>query len=158
MRVGRERRGWSQQDMANRLAEMGEPIDRATLARTESGARGLALDDALLYAAALDASPVGLLFPEDDEAPVALGPKFRVRSAYARRWLMGLAPLPVFIAHESPGTLSDEELLATVKTADGKVLTREEADERTRLHEALPAARCAVAGRDGGCLRPGRGQ
>ena len=137
--------------MANRLAEMGEPIDRATLARTESEARGLSLDDALLYAAALDASPVGLLFPKDDDAPVALGPQFRVRSEYARRWLMGLAPLPVFIDHKAPGTLSEEELLETpVRTADGKVLTRQENDERARFHEAsLPLERWKAYQRPG---------
>ncbi len=87
MRKARERKGWSQQDMADRLAEMGEPTDRATLARTETRARGLSLDDAMAYAAALGASFTHMVCPLDNAEPVALASKLVLPSRQVRDWI-----------------------------------------------------------------------
>lgn len=97
MRYLRERRRWSQQDLADRLAEMGNPTDRATIARTETLTRGLSLDDAVLYAAALGGSLTHMVAtpapPLSDETPIAIGPKFVVPPVRVRRWVRGQASL-----------------------------------------------------------------
>jgi transcriptional regulator with XRE-family HTH domain len=89
MKEVRERKRWSQQDLANRLAEMGDPTDRATIARTETRARGLSLDDAVAYAAALGASFVHMVCPLDRTELVALGSKMAVPSVEVRDWIRG---------------------------------------------------------------------
>jgi transcriptional regulator with XRE-family HTH domain len=42
MQEVRERRRWSQQELADRLDELGWPTDRSTLARIEGKSRGVA--------------------------------------------------------------------------------------------------------------------
>lgn len=87
MREARERKRWSQQDMADRLAEMGDPTDRATLARTETRARGLSLDDAVAYSAALGASFIHMVCPLDPAEPVAVAPKLVLPAGHVRDWM-----------------------------------------------------------------------
>lgn len=148
IREARERRRWSQQDLALRLAEMGSPTDRATVARTETGARGISLDDALMLAAALDVSPVRLLLPTSQEDYVALAAGFKVAAYHVEPWLLGLTPLPVFVNSDAPGLLTDEQLEDAnrhVVTPDGKLLSREENEARYRFwQQELPARRSAA--------------
>lgn len=87
MREARERKRWSQQDMADRLAEMGNPTDRATLARTETRTRGLSLDDAVAYSAALGASFIHMVCPLDPAEPVAVAPKLVLPAGHVRDWM-----------------------------------------------------------------------
>jgi len=89
MREARERKRWSQQDMADRLSEMGEPTDRATLARTETLNRGLSLDDAIAYSAALGASFVHMVCPLEAAEPVALAPGLVLSARHVRDWMRG---------------------------------------------------------------------
>lgn len=144
MRETRERRRWSQQDLALRLGEMGAPTDRATVARTETGARGISLDDALMLAAALEVSPLALILPDDEDDRVALAPSYKIDAELLRRWLVGVAPLPVFIvADDLPdewiqyedGRIARDAAQVPVQTQDGKVLSRRENDERVRFWE-----------------------
>ena len=89
LRAVRERRRWTQQDLADRLAELGAPTDRATIARTESGSRGLSLDDALAYSYAVGAAPVGMFTISDDGNPVTLAPNVTLTAVEARHWIRG---------------------------------------------------------------------
>jgi transcriptional regulator with XRE-family HTH domain len=89
----RERRRWSQEDLAKRLGELGAPVDRATVARTEGGTRGLSLDDALLYAAALGVAPVYLFTPVDSTPELVVAPELVINPIIARQWMRGLAAL-----------------------------------------------------------------
>jgi transcriptional regulator with XRE-family HTH domain len=93
LREARERKRWSQQDLADRLAEMGEPVDRATIARTETGARGVYLDDAVAYAAALGASFLHMVVPLGNDQPVIVAPNLVVSPIAARQWMRAQAPL-----------------------------------------------------------------
>lgn len=79
--------GYSNQaKLAKRLAEIGYPMHETAIARIESGARKVTIDDVVAIAAALDVALVSLLFPLDDDATVQLAPKLKVDVVKARRW------------------------------------------------------------------------
>lgn len=89
MRRLREARGWSQQDLADRLAEIGAPMNRVTLAKIEAGgtrAENLSIVDLLVLAAALDTSPVSLVFPVGRVELIEITPQLRIFSARASKW------------------------------------------------------------------------
>jgi transcriptional regulator with XRE-family HTH domain len=88
VREVREGRRWSQQDLADRLAAIGLPTDRATIARTETGARGVSLDDAVAYCAALSAQFVHLIVPIEGDVSLAVG-SVAIEASTARGWLRG---------------------------------------------------------------------
>lgn len=92
----RQRVGMSSaQELADKVKELGGRLDRAAIAKIESKARNVSLDEALLLAAALDVAPVHLLFPLDDAELVEIAPKLDpVNAADARSWLRGSTPLP----------------------------------------------------------------
>lgn len=85
----REARGWKQQDLADRLAELGAPLNRVTLAKIESGgtrAANLSVADMMALAAALDTSPVSLVFPAGRVEIVEVTPQLRIFSGHASKW------------------------------------------------------------------------
>ena len=94
VRYLRERLGWSQQDLADRLRNLGAPLDRAGIARLETGKRGITLDETMRLAYALNVAPVHLMIDTEDEAermqPV---PGAEVSPAEARKWVRGEMPL-----------------------------------------------------------------
>ncbi len=92
VRETRERKPWSQEQLASRLKGLGVDWDRATLARLETGKRKASLDDAMLLAAALGVSPQYLFLPRSSE-PVQLAPNLTVDVRLARDWMRGLATL-----------------------------------------------------------------
>lgn len=63
IRRARAALGWSQQALAERLAEVGEPWSRATIAQLELGKRGATVDDLVVLALALGVAPHVLLYP-----------------------------------------------------------------------------------------------
>lgn len=95
----RQRHNWSQQDLADVLNnQFGVPVDRATIARVELGNRELSLDEALLYALALNVAPVHLFVPvgtkdKDADEPVRLGLNLECSPAEMRAWIRGQRPL-----------------------------------------------------------------
>ncbi len=85
----------SAQELADRVQALGGRLDRAAISKIESLSRNVSLDEALLLAAALDVAPVHLFFPLNDEAEVEVAPGLKpVRTAVARAWFRGQAPLP----------------------------------------------------------------
>ncbi len=88
----REAKRWTQQDLAERLDELGAGADRATVARTENGKRGITLDNAVTYCAALGAPLLYMIVGVKVE-PVAIAPGLRVSGGEARRWARGMAAL-----------------------------------------------------------------
>lgn len=96
IRDARRRRGWTQQDLADRLAEVGYPLDRSTLAKLEATkkARGISVNDAIAIAAALGIAPVHL-FTGLGEDEIAIGEKLTAEAWRVRSWMRGRAgPLP----------------------------------------------------------------
>jgi transcriptional regulator with XRE-family HTH domain len=93
VREVRERRGWTQQQLAERLRELGVPIDRTKVNRVETGARAVSVDDALAIAAALGVSPSVLFFPLARSELVRVTPVRVVSAEEGRRWFRGEQPL-----------------------------------------------------------------
>lgn len=94
VRYLRERLGWSQQNLADKLANFGMPIDRAQIARLELGKRGISLDETMRLAFALNVAPVNLVTdPEDDAEPMAPIPGAEYPPAEARKWIRGEKPM-----------------------------------------------------------------
>lgn len=94
VREARKRRGLRQQDVADRLRDLGHPIDRSTIAKIERGQSraDASISDVLAFAAALGVAPVHLIVPTDDEGKVAVTPKRELDVAEARRWIRGYMP------------------------------------------------------------------
>ena len=93
IRALRTRHGWTQQQLADRLREFGSPIDRVAIAKLETGQRRLPLDEALLFAYALDVAPTSLFIPFEDEY-VQIAPTRIVKPTEARLWVTGQQALP----------------------------------------------------------------
>ncbi len=79
--------------------------DRSAIARVELGQRTLSLDEAFLYALALDVAPVHLFAPPGNEGDVidkderlnlgatGRGPRVECSAVEMRRWIRGEAPM-----------------------------------------------------------------
>lgn len=87
VREMRERRGWTQAELARRLY-----VDRTTVNKIEKGTRGdVTIRQLFAFADALGTSPVYLLTPGEDEANVEITERGRVVTATeARGWIRGL--------------------------------------------------------------------
>jgi hypothetical protein len=80
-----------------RCAELGRPLDRAVIAKLETGHRNsVTVDEVYILARALDVCPLSLLFaaPPDDDALVEVLPGRRVPAREASWWYSGLRRLP----------------------------------------------------------------
>jgi transcriptional regulator with XRE-family HTH domain len=87
------RSGRSAQELADRTAELGYPISRAQIANYESGRKkNLDVAELLIIAAALDVSPVVLLYPELPDGDVEVIPGRPTNSWAAYLWAAGMAP------------------------------------------------------------------
>lgn len=95
VRSTRKVKEWSQQDLAERLEELGHPLDRSAIARIETGGRAVSLDEALAICAALGVSPVHMIVPQAHEDFVAIAPKLRPPGLAARSWIRGERPLDI---------------------------------------------------------------
>jgi transcriptional regulator with XRE-family HTH domain len=93
LRSVRERKGWTQQRVAARLGELGTRIDRASLAKIETGRRKVSLNEAVAIAAALGTSPAVLFLPIESRSMVRLTGQLEVRTSRARAWFTNQAPL-----------------------------------------------------------------
>jgi putative transcriptional regulator len=86
LRETRERRGWKQGELADRLR-----IDRTTLNKIENGTRGdVRLSQLFQFARALDIAPVNLLTPRLDDVDLVVTPGSKpMRPSEARKWIRG---------------------------------------------------------------------
>lgn len=89
----RDRRQWTQQDLADRLVSMDATIDRSTVAKIESGSRGVSLDEAVTFAVALGVPPSALVLPRGAGANVRLAPNVVARAWEALSWWRGVLPV-----------------------------------------------------------------
>jgi transcriptional regulator with XRE-family HTH domain len=92
IRALRKRHGWTQRQLADRLAELGSPVDRVAIAKIELGQRGLPLDEAFVFALALDVAPINLFLPIEEE-DVQVASRTVASSATLRDWFVGKHPL-----------------------------------------------------------------
>lgn len=89
MREARERRGWKQGELAQRVH-----LDRTTLNKIERGTRGdVTISQLFTFAIVLSMHPVHLLTPSADDLDIEMAPGGPVMSpADARRWIRGAKP------------------------------------------------------------------
>lgn len=92
LRRTRERRGWTQQALAERLEAIDLPIDRSTIAKIEAGSRGVSVDEVLAFAVALGVAPMSLMLPRSG-GRVRIAPGVEVDSWVAAAWWRGVFPL-----------------------------------------------------------------
>lgn len=86
----RQERGLSAQQMADRLAELGLPVQRAVLANLENGRRGnVTIAEVLALAKVLKVPPILLLFPIGQSESIEALPDQRVPTWEAAKWFMG---------------------------------------------------------------------
>ncbi len=111
LRDARLSKQWNQQDLADAMTRIGHPINRATIAKIEAGARGVggeihgpradqktqprpaSLEEAIAFAAALDVPPPSLFLPLSREDDVLLAPQIRADVDAAHAWVRGEQPL-----------------------------------------------------------------
>jgi transcriptional regulator with XRE-family HTH domain len=96
VRRWRDTRQLDQQDLADRLCDLGWQTDQPTVARIERGKRKVSVDDLAVLAVALNVPPPLLLLPVHDAESVALTPK-GTSPVYAWdvfEWMVGNEPLP----------------------------------------------------------------
>ncbi len=89
MRRYREKRRWSQEDLARELTVAGWKVDRTQIARIESRHRGIALDEALMIAWVLSVPPALLYLPLGDADEVAITPNEKLQPIRALQWVTG---------------------------------------------------------------------
>jgi transcriptional regulator with XRE-family HTH domain len=97
LRELRKRRDWSARQLAERVAELdpGSKLTRGTLAKIESGKRGVWLDEVFTIAAALSAAPRWLTGARpDDPWQVRLGSEAHATTHEVWRWEEGAETLP----------------------------------------------------------------
>jgi transcriptional regulator with XRE-family HTH domain len=92
----RRQRGLSAQQLADRCAELGMPIQRSVLANLENGRRPtVTVAELLVLAAALSVEPVLLVFPVGHQAVSRFLPAKSATTWSAAQWFAGRAALPV---------------------------------------------------------------
>ena len=88
IKQGRRQLGLTQQGLADRLAAVGEPLSRGTLAKVEAGVRDLTLEELAAVAIALNVPPTWLVLPQPDDGNVRIaGMDFEVGQVLL--WLLG---------------------------------------------------------------------
>jgi transcriptional regulator with XRE-family HTH domain len=97
----RERLGLTQQQLAQRTAELGHSLNRVTIAKIEAGAKegarnsdrvradNVTLADVLVLAAALDTAPPLLFIPLGDDETVAFGERLEMHPHLMLDWVCG---------------------------------------------------------------------
>ena len=105
----RKARGWTQAQLADRMAEAGRPIGRAALARIEAKERSLSLDEAIALIRVLRAVPSNLLSPPD-EKQLALTSTIAVNGDGLRNWIRTGREILAW-----PATPSSEDLESLVE-------------------------------------------
>lgn len=93
LRQLRMKHGWQQQELAEELDGIGWPMDRTAVAKIETGARNVSVEDLLALAAALGVEPSALLLPRDDYADISVTPVLNAPAWRVRAWMHGYQPV-----------------------------------------------------------------
>jgi transcriptional regulator with XRE-family HTH domain len=132
----RNRRGWTQQQLADALRALDFPLGRVAIAKIENGKRPMEVSELVALATALDVPPAALFLPLG-EAAVALTKGRTVDFAAAAAWAADDGPLDPENARtyllESPtfSARAHLEARAEMRTA-GTVTPGKGADDHAR--------------------------
>ena len=82
---------WTALELAARCEELGYPISRVAISKIESNSRAGKIDlaELIVLAAALNTSPVNLLYPGPYDTQIELMPKLDVTEYVAAEWFSG---------------------------------------------------------------------
>jgi transcriptional regulator with XRE-family HTH domain len=95
IRVWRERRGLSAQQLSDKSAELGYRVPRSVIANLENERRHfIGLAEVLILAAALDVPPVLLITAVGEQDHIELLPGLETTAWRGRGWLLGARHLP----------------------------------------------------------------
>ncbi|MFI6138020.1 helix-turn-helix domain-containing protein [Streptomyces griseus] len=141
VRRHRQAQRLSAQQLSDRCAELGMPIQRSVLANLESGRRTtVTVAEVLVLAEALEVAPAALMFPAGYSQEVEVLPSVEVSPLRAVDWLGGYTKLSGFPKHRSNSPLvalrRHREIVSELRTA-----IREREKQRA---EALLARRRAT--------------
>lgn len=107
VRRHRQAQGLSAQQLADRCAQIGMPIQRSVLANLESGRRTtVTIAEVLVLAHALNVPPGVLMFPVGYDQSVEVLPGSWTEPYFAVEWLAGRA----FFSHDASGDFFDTPL------------------------------------------------
>ena len=96
LRTVRRFKGWTQQQLADALADVGVKLDATAITRLERGTRGVTLDDVIAIAAVLGVSPLHLFVPlGNGDSTLDIAPGLTAGAADVRAWIRGQLPLRV---------------------------------------------------------------
>jgi transcriptional regulator with XRE-family HTH domain len=114
----REKRGWSQERLAEKVTELGTPMDQRVVSNIESGTRqDISLDEAFVIAAALNVPPPLLWLPLGAEDRVEITAKSKIHPHLAAQWFTGRAPLAT-TAQKAIGVAEWHEAAAPLRLFD----------------------------------------
>jgi transcriptional regulator with XRE-family HTH domain len=101
LKEARNRRGWSQRELAEHVTAAGYPLSRVVVTKIEEGgerAENASIGELLALAVVLGVAPVHLLDPHEDDYPdeteFPATPERAVPSATGQAWLRGAELLP----------------------------------------------------------------
>jgi transcriptional regulator with XRE-family HTH domain len=138
VKAARKRRGFTQQQLADRLgAALGRPVDRVTISKLEQGGTrsNATVEEVWALALALNVAPVHLLVPLEDTAPLEIVPGLPVPARAARAIVRGEFPLTDDVfgwLAEQPRSEVESHMRRVITKGDALVyaLTKEKVDER----------------------------
>ncbi|MGD6743011.1 helix-turn-helix domain-containing protein [Streptomyces sp. BH106] len=126
LREVRKRRDLTAQQLADRVADLGVPMNRAVLVKIENGRReNISVAELLGFALALDCSPLSLLLPTDN-SPYAVTPTRTEPANDVRDWVRGRQPLPGMDEQAYRHEVSVQDLQRRVNPERGYLLPDEE--------------------------------
>jgi transcriptional regulator with XRE-family HTH domain len=140
LRRVRTRKGWNQQQLADRLHELGVPIDRATISKIETGDRRITLDEVFWFAYAFGVTPTALILPRPFGSLVAVTPTTSLETQQAVDWLRGSYVAP------APENESDEIFFQEERIEEDAVAWRRYPELTVLRDEAAIAVRIAMNG------------
>ena len=124
----RDERGWSQRKLCEVLADrFGVTFDPATMARLEGKERRITVDEAAMFAVALNVPLVTLLWPIGETEAVSVAPGLTVLPWQAIEWSVGNDQLPGLDVGEYEASQSQlialgQLIVAALNAADTKHL------------------------------------
>jgi transcriptional regulator with XRE-family HTH domain len=136
----RMRKGWNQQQLADRLYELGAPIDRATISKIETGDRRITLDEVFWFSYALGVTPTALILPRPFGSRVAVTPTTSLETWQAVDWFRG--------SYVAPGPENEsDEIFFQEERIEADAVAWQRHPELTHLRdEAAIAVRIAMDG------------
>ncbi|MDP9427843.1 MAG: helix-turn-helix transcriptional regulator [Actinomycetota bacterium] len=143
----RKRRGLSQEALADSLAVLGVVKHQTVIAKIEARARGVAVDELVALAVALNVTPLALLLPDSDSPGdmVEITPRGSARADQVWAWARGDRPLSLYDSR-IVGPLQGLPQLSAEAEREQYVAELPQTERRLRAHPIVQQATQVLAG------------